>query len=225
MGIYAEDLPQFEKQDDLDAEEGKKEGPQRFLSGLKRTVVMAHGTTASGTSLNRSAWTRQDFIRQQLRSQLGHDLWWIALAVFIITSIETGQFERDPVVFATFNVVFEVVSAYGCVGISTGVPWNTYSFSGAWHIASKLVLCAVMLRGRHRGLPVSIDRAILLPDESLSWAEEEDAHKRTPSLNFHPSARVSRETLRRPRSGSLGQPGSSIRGGTANGEHDIGQMV
>lgn len=28
---------------------------------------------------------------------------------------------------------------------------------------SKLVICVVMLRGRHRGLPVAIDRAVMLP--------------------------------------------------------------
>lgn len=32
-----------------------------------------------------------------------------------------------------------------------------------------------MLRGRHRGLPVAVDRAVLVPDERLGWAEEEDA--------------------------------------------------
>ena len=35
-----------------------------------------------------------------------------------------------------------------------------------------------MLRGRHRGLPVAIDRAVLLPGEDLSIAEEEDANIR-----------------------------------------------
>ena len=34
-----------------------------------------------------------------------------------------------------------------------------------------------MLRGRHRGLPVAIDRAVLLPKETLGWAEEEDQHR------------------------------------------------
>lgn len=115
------------------------------------------------------------FIRQQLHGQLAHDLWWLALAILFITIVETGQFERDPVTFSTFNIMFEVVSAYGCVGVSTGVPWAAYSFSGAWHTLSKLILCAVMLRGRHRGLPVAIDKAILLPDKTLAWAEEEDA--------------------------------------------------
>ena len=43
---------------------------------------------------------------------------------------------------------------------------------------SKLILCAVMIRGRHRGLPVAIDRAVLLPGEGLGKAEEEDAQIR-----------------------------------------------
>ncbi|PQE19086.1 cation transporter protein [Rutstroemia sp. NJR-2017a BBW] len=102
------------------------------------------------------------FISLQLRSQLSHDLWWLVLATLLITCIEVSHFEADPVTYSVFNIIFEVVSAYGCVGISTGLPGKNYSFSGGWHTASKLVLCAVMLRGRHRGLPVGLDRAVRL---------------------------------------------------------------
>lgn len=35
-----------------------------------------------------------------------------------------------------------------------------------------------MLRGRHRGLPVAIDRAILLPGEATEQAEEDDGRIR-----------------------------------------------
>lgn len=35
------------------------------------------------------------------------------------------------------------------------------------HTLSKLIVCAVMLRGRHRGLPVALDRAVLMPSEFL----------------------------------------------------------
>jgi Trk-type K+ transport system membrane component len=102
-------------------------------------------------------------------------LWWIFLAITIICIVEAGQFTRDPVTYSAFNIIFETVSAYGCVGISTGLPDQLYSFSGGWHSLSKLILCAVMIRGRHRGLPMAIDRAILLPGEHLAKAEEEDA--------------------------------------------------
>jgi hypothetical protein len=37
--------------------------------------------------------------------------------------------------------------------------------SGAFSPLSKLIIIAVMIRGRHRGLPVAIDRAIVLPQE------------------------------------------------------------
>ncbi|KAJ5556748.1 hypothetical protein N7494_000663 [Penicillium frequentans] len=122
-----------------------------------------------------SETSRGYFVHQQLRSQLSHDLWWIALAVLFIAIAESDHFSAQPVAFATFNIVFEVVSAYGCVGVSVGYPGKNYSFCGAWHPISKLILAAVALRGRHRGLPVAIDKAIMLPTESLAWAEEEDA--------------------------------------------------
>jgi potassium uptake Trk family protein len=122
-----------------------------------------------------SECSRSYFVHQQLRSQLSHDIWWIALAVLFIAIAESDHYKEQPVAFSTFNLVFEVVSAYGCVGVSVGYPGKNYSFCGAWHTISKLILAAVALRGRHRGLPVAIDKAIMLPSESLAWAEEEDA--------------------------------------------------
>lgn len=76
---------------------------------------------------------------------------YFATAVLVLTRWPNTLAMLDPVVFSVFNIIFEVVSAYGCVGISTGMPWKTYNFCGAWHTLSKLVLCAVMLRGRYRG--------------------------------------------------------------------------
>jgi Trk-type K+ transport system membrane component len=78
--------------------------------------------------------------------------------------------------------VFELVSAYGCVGLSIGLPNKNYSTSGAFHPLSKLVLILVMIRGRHRGLPMAIDRAVLLPrdfqknlgEEFEEWEQEQE---------------------------------------------------
>lgn len=190
LGVFTEDQQEEKKEPE------ELSRSQTWMSNLRQQFSSGPSNQSRPRPTKVARWNRGDFLRQQLRGQLGHDLWWIALAVFLITIIETGQFESNPVVFATFNIIFEVVSAYGTVGISTGgrralsssnisdwltaaVPWNAYSFSGAWHTGSKLVLCAVMLRGRHRGLPVAIDKAVLLPHETLAWAEEEDAQKRS----------------------------------------------
>ena len=164
LGIYADD-PQVKGKKEISSSPDDK----NFVGRIKRTLTNKPGSQTE---------SRGYFVRQQLRGQLAHDLWWIVLAVLFITITETSQFERDPIDYSVFNILFEVVSAYGCVGISVGLPGVAYSFCGGWHKFSKLILCAVMLRGRHRGLPVAIDRAVLLPGEYLAAAEEEDAQIR-----------------------------------------------
>ncbi|RAL16914.1 putative potassium transporter [Aspergillus homomorphus CBS 101889] len=160
LGIYAHDA--------ADSEQGSRPSPNLLIQLIRhRMLGRRDGSTPEAS--------RSYFVHQQLRSQLSHDLWWIALAVFLISIAESDHFSKQPVAFATFNIIFETVSAYGCVGVSVGYPGSNASFCGAWHPISKLILAAVTLRGRHRGLPVAIDRAVMLPNESLEWAEEEDA--------------------------------------------------
>jgi Trk-type K+ transport system membrane component len=130
--------------------------------------------------------TFQDFIRQQLRDQLTHDLWWLALSVLLISIIESRNYTLDPVGYSTFNILFEVVSTYSCVGISIGYPGGNRSFCGVWHSPSKLILAVVALHGRHRGLPVAIDRAVMLPNESLAWLGEDAASKNEQSVDVIP---------------------------------------
>ena len=172
LGIYSDD-PQAKEQE---LESAEQSGEMPAINAEKNSVMGRLKRRI--TNVNRNPETRVYFVRQQLRSQLSHDLWWIVLAVLFITIAETSSFERDPVTYSVFNILFEVVSAYGCVGISVGLPNMAYSFCGGWHVISKLILCAVMIRGRHRGLPVAIDRAVLLPGEHLAAAEEEDAQLR-----------------------------------------------
>jgi len=69
------------------------------------------------------------------------------------------------------------------VGVSIGVPDQDYAFSGAWSTASKLILCLVMLWGRHRELPVALDRAVRIPGteeeiEEDAAIEDEDRRRR-----------------------------------------------
>ena len=107
------------------------------------------------------------YLGQVARFQLTRrGVWALMLAVFAITTIEADHFRQDPVRYSTFNIMFEIASAYCGSGVSVGWPDKDYSFSGGWHDASKVILCVVMLRGRHRDLPDAIDRAVLLPSEA-----------------------------------------------------------
>ena len=173
LGIYAEDLHNEEATDFRTSNDGTASPRPPRQSVMAKIRRFAH--TASRAPVRQA---RTHFVRQQLRAQLSHDTWLISLAVFLIMIIEGRRFESNPVVFSCFNVIFEVVSAYGCCGISVGIPWAAYSFCGAWHNLSKLVLITVMIRGRHRGLPVAIDHAVNLPGHQLWVAEEEDGKKK-----------------------------------------------
>ncbi|KAI1506257.1 cation transport protein-domain-containing protein [Biscogniauxia marginata] len=117
-------------------------------------------------------------VSQQVRGQLSHDVWWIALMLFLITLIETRHSLEDPATYSVFNILFEIVSGYTNIGISIGLPDQSYSFSGGMYTGSKIVMILVMLRGRHRGLPIALDRAVRLPGKRLTELEEEDAEIR-----------------------------------------------
>ncbi|KAL0950517.1 hypothetical protein HGRIS_007326 [Hohenbuehelia grisea] len=112
-----------------------------------------------------TVWSR--YLALHARRQLAFDMWWLGLALFLVCVIERRNLteEANATWFNIFSITFDLVSAYGSVGLSLGLPTQNYSFSGALKPASKLIICLVMLRGRHRGLPVAIDRAIMLPAE------------------------------------------------------------
>lgn len=127
--------------------------------------------SSSISSPNPSRFARGHFIYQQIRSQFSHDIWWLSLAVLLITVAESDHYKSQPVAFSTFNIIFEVVSAYSCVGVSIGYPGKNYAFCGEWHTFSKLLLAATSLKGRHRNLPVSNGKYISFLG---SWERIED---------------------------------------------------
>lgn len=117
-----------------------------------------------------------------MRRQLAFDIWWLVFAIFAICIIERSKIMDDSNApwFNVFRigesqcmrctrleradydwlgVVFELVSAFGGIGLTLGIPTENFGFSGAFGPVSKIVVIIIMVRGRHRGLPVAIDRA------------------------------------------------------------------
>lgn len=117
-------------------------------------------------------------VSQHLRGQLSHDIWAIAFALFLITLIETSHSIADPRTYSVFNFMFEIVSGYTNIGLSTGLPDQSYSFCGGWYTGSKLVMIMMMIRGRHRGLPVALDHAVKLPGWDNVKKQDQDAEIR-----------------------------------------------
>lgn len=119
----------------------------------------------------------RSYIMTHVKNQLSFDLWYIFLGTFCICISESTRISDDSQPeFSVFSALFEVVSAYGNVGLSLGHPSVNTSLSGQFTTFSKLVICAMMIRGRHRGLPYALDRAVMLPG---GIAIEDDAESRS----------------------------------------------
>lgn len=187
LGIYEEDPVVKEQLHDPFAS-GRTPREKHFLRRRNTAAVIGkhirRATNAfQGVGVQRAANPEDDcspisFVGQQIKGQLAHDLWWLVLAVFLIFIIETDHFLSDPTNYSLFSILFEATSAYACLGFSMGLPNVSYSLAGGLHTGSKVVLCLAMMRGRHRGLPVAIDRAVRLPGDQLTKDEEEDGRIR-----------------------------------------------
>ncbi|CCU83015.1 potassium ion transporter [Blumeria hordei DH14] len=118
--------------------------------------------------------TEHSYVATHLRHQLSFDLWYISLGFFIISISEGTRLQSGDPRFTMFAVLFEIVSAYGTVGLSLGFSGINASFSAEFGMVAKLVIIAMQIRGRHRGLPNELDRAIILPSEKLQQKAEED---------------------------------------------------
>jgi hypothetical protein len=118
------------------------------------------------------------YVGAHLRRQLSFDLWYIFVGLFILAISEGPRLMSGDI--QLFAVLFEVVSAYGTVGLSLGYSAVNASLCSQFSVVGKLVIVAMMIRGRHRGLPYGLDRAILLPSDSLNAKEAADADMRGP---------------------------------------------
>lgn len=136
--------------------------------------------------------TTRSFIGAHLRRQLSFDLWYLFLGLFIVCVCESGKIQNpDMPALNVFSILFEIVSAYGTVGLSLGYPGTTTSLSAQFNTISKLVIIAMLIRGRNRGLPYSLDRAIILPTEKLRQIEKiEDKKSKHHKHTLHSSTQT-----------------------------------
>lgn len=161
---------------------------------IRRTNVYEEqslGIYAPGDESKHDEDSPSNFVGTHLRNQLSFDLWFIFLGLFIICIAEGNKIDALNIRFTVFTVLFEIISAYGTVGLSLGYPNTDQSFSYKLTTVSKLVIIAMMIRGRHRGLPYTLDRAIMLPDADMKRRDamqEHHAVQRAQTLDMAPTA-------------------------------------
>lgn len=141
-----------------------KPQPQRFAHVLEPQAALnkaAHGSPSSSQRTDSAG----ESLRRAAGDMFSRDLIWLFLALLLITIAESNVLRDTPAprYMSIFGIIFELCSAYGTVGLSLGFPGTVTSLSAQFGTFSKLVIVAVMLAGRHRGLPVAIDPAVYLP--------------------------------------------------------------
>lgn len=112
------------------------------------------------------------YVGTHLRRQLSFDLWYVFVGFFLLAISEGHKVQEKE--FNLFDILFEVISAYGTVGLSMGVPSADASLCSQFTVVGKLIIIAMQIRGRHRGLPYGLDRAVLLPSEARFQKEAEE---------------------------------------------------
>ncbi|RAL06546.1 ankyrin repeat-containing protein [Aspergillus homomorphus CBS 101889] len=117
---------------------------------------------------------QSDSLAAHVQRQLGFDLWYVILGFFLIAVAEGKRLQDHPadLSFSLFPILFEIVSAYGTVGLSLGYPGTETSLCGEFGGPAKAIIIAMQVRGRHRGLPHALDHAILLPCDLVEADEE-----------------------------------------------------
>lgn len=99
---------------------------------------------------------RERILENTIFSQLSY----LVIFIVIICITERQKMKDDPLNFNIFNIVLEVISAYGNVGFSMGYSCarqlkedancvdKMYGFAGRWSDEGKIVLILVMFFGR-----------------------------------------------------------------------------
>ncbi|KAG8698057.1 low affinity potassium transporter [Ceratobasidium sp. 423] len=106
------------------------------------------------------------YLGWHVKHQLAQDLFWLLAALTTLCAFERKRIlSEQTAYFNIFSLFFEIVSAFANVGFSLGVSSQPFSLSGEMRTIPKLVIIGLMIRGRHRGLPMAIDRSVQLPTE------------------------------------------------------------
>ncbi|XP_044959185.1 cation transporter HKT2-like [Hordeum vulgare subsp. vulgare] len=112
---------------------------------------------------------RGSLVQKLAFSPLGFNI----IFVIVACITERRRLRNDPLNFSTLNMIFEVISAYGNVGLSTGYGCSRlhqlhpeiicqdkpYSFSGWWSDGGKFVLILAMLYGRLKAFTMTMGKS------------------------------------------------------------------
>ena len=97
---------------------------------------------------------------------------YILIAYLFLAYTEDSLVKESNQYTNLFSLLFEVISAYGNVGLSLVSPTVPYSFSGEFSVLGKWIIIWVMMFGKHKGMPELYDNAV-----DFQFKELQDAYR------------------------------------------------
>nr|AAY42148.1 high-affinity potassium uptake transporter [Triticum aestivum] len=133
------------------------------------TFAPPSGDTKTTNENTKGKVKRGSLVQNLAFSPLGCNI----IFVMVACITERRRLRNDPLNFSTLNMIFEVISAYGNAGLSTGYSCSRlhqlhpeiicqdkpYSFSGWWSDGGKFVLILVMLYGRLKAFTLATGKS------------------------------------------------------------------
>ena len=131
-----------------------------FKARLRAKRYFASLTTLYPVKTQKSTWLKMRlFVLIMSRRLLSHvsillsrTYTWLYIFIFLVCCFESSKIAPVDENVTVIKIVFDLVSAFGSVGLTTGYPNISSSFCTIFTDPSKIVIVLTMLIGRHRGL-------------------------------------------------------------------------
>jgi Trk-type K+ transport system membrane component len=117
-------------------------------------------SSSSGSYISEDKMKASTINKRFLKHYFFRHSFFLILAVLVCAFSEDRILSDPSIDVNLWYIMFEIISAYGNVGLSLGVPGQVISLSGAFTPAGKCMIIFIMWLGKHRGLPSSSDEVV-----------------------------------------------------------------
>jgi Trk-type K+ transport system membrane component len=155
------DAESIDPEDSDDIEDDLDTAVRKYLSKLnRRRRISYNGSRGSVVIIDEHNVNVVEINKKFAKQFLFRHSFFLILAVLVCAFSEDRILSDPSIDVNLWYIMFEIISAYGNVGLSFGMPGEDYSLVGAFTTLGKFVIICIMWLGKHRGLPSSQDDVI-----------------------------------------------------------------
>lgn len=159
--VRSETKPVEEADADRDLQEESSDKDLLAATPVDAILSILHPENFSTSSLaatSRAIVEISHEITDKAQVTAAQEIGWLYMAFIIIAYAESGTMSDSSDEASALRMLFEIVSAYGTVGLSlSSVHQPNVAFSATWGTLSQFVLIVLMYFGKFRGLPQTVE--------------------------------------------------------------------